>query len=204
REAGRLRLAAANPDAADPRLGVWTPERAARAPGLAEPGDAPLGPEGAHGAAVSALPVPSFALRAVDDTWISVQSFRPDGSRATFYEGVLSPTEMLALPDDLGPLRLRTGNAGGAVLIVDGRAYGPVGDPGAVLTVSDVTPDGAAAIFAPNAEITQRVADEAALGVYAGPIAEQLGIAPAPEAAPATAETTAAPGSAEDAANAQQ
>ncbi|MBX2854119.1 MAG: DUF4115 domain-containing protein, partial [Rhodobacteraceae bacterium] len=71
---------------------------------------------------------PRFAVRALSSVWLKVQS--QDG--ATLFSGNLGPGEMRELPADGGPVRIRSGNAGGTAIVVDGVAYGPLGPRGAV------------------------------------------------------------------------
>nr|WP_051341302.1 helix-turn-helix domain-containing protein [Azospirillum halopraeferens] len=77
-------------------------------------------------------------LRATADSWVQVR----DGSGELLFTRVLRPGEVYRVPDRPG-LRLRTGNAGGLVLVVDGVAGQPLGGNGQVLR--DVALDAPAA-----------------------------------------------------------
>ncbi|MEO1493725.1 MAG: RodZ domain-containing protein [Pseudomonadota bacterium] len=69
------------------------------------------------------------ALIAAEKTWIRVR----DGDRSILFEGTLNVGERFALPPRADAPVLRTGNAGGIFVVVDGVRYGPVGRRGAVL-----------------------------------------------------------------------
>ena len=73
-------------------------------------------------------PGPRFAVRALSSVWLKVQG--ADGS--VLFSGNLGPGEMRELPTEGGPVRIRSGNAGGTAIVVDGVAYGPLGPRGAV------------------------------------------------------------------------
>lgn len=72
-------------------------------------------------------PEPRVVLHADRDSWIQIQS--SDG--ATVVARTLKAGESYAVPDQAG-LKLTTGNAGGLIILVDGRAIAPLGQPGAV------------------------------------------------------------------------
>ncbi|HYD68662.1 MAG TPA: RodZ domain-containing protein [Azospirillum sp.] len=76
-------------------------------------------------------------IRAVQDSWVQVRE--PNGEKVL--ERVLKAGDVFRAPDKPG-LRLRTGNAGGLVMIVDGVEGKPLGSIGQVLR--DVPLDGSA------------------------------------------------------------
>lgn len=76
-------------------------------------------------------------IRAVQDSWVQVRE--PNGEKVL--ERVLKAGDVFRAPDKAG-LRLRTGNAGGLVMIVDGVEGKPLGSIGQVLR--DVPLDGSA------------------------------------------------------------
>lgn len=98
---------------------------------------------------------PAFALRATERVWVKVQN----ALNRTVFVGTLNAGEFRDLPADQGPFRIRTGNAGGTVLVLRGVAYGPLGDQGGVRTISvaegDVRYD-----FAELPALTRAIADE--------------------------------------------
>ncbi|WP_434220877.1 DUF4115 domain-containing protein [Paralimibaculum aggregatum] len=69
------------------------------------------------------------AVHAIERTWIRVR----DENRAVIFEGILEAGRNFELPPRIEGPELRTGNAGGLFLVVDGAPHGPVGKRGAVL-----------------------------------------------------------------------
>ena len=69
-----------------------------------------------------------FALIAGADTWVQIT----DAAGNVTYTGILSPGEAYSIPAQQG-LRLKTGNAGGLFIEVDGQRFGPLGSSGAVM-----------------------------------------------------------------------
>lgn len=80
-------------------------------------------------------PAARVQIRAVQDSWVQVRE--PNGEKVL--ERVLKAGDVFRAPDKPG-LRLRTGNAGGLVMIVDGVEGKPLGPTGQVLR--DVPLDG--------------------------------------------------------------
>lgn len=99
---------------------------------------------------------PALAVRAIDQTWVRLR----DGAGQTLFEGVIAPGRMIPLSPADAAFDLRTGNAGGVMLIVDGVAYGPLGAVGEVRSVS-IERAAAAGLDAAPA-VTAAVAAEAA------------------------------------------
>ncbi len=75
-------------------------------------------------------------LRATEETWIQVTA--ADG--ATVFTRVLRPGDAYRVPDRAG-LSLRTGNAGGLEVVVDGAALGPLGGLGEIRRGIALDPD---------------------------------------------------------------
>ncbi|MEM1299758.1 MAG: RodZ domain-containing protein [Pseudomonadota bacterium] len=67
-------------------------------------------------------------LRASEDAWIRVR----DDDNAVVFEGILVAGDSFDVPERVAAPRLRAGNAGGIYVVVDGIAYGPVGERGRV------------------------------------------------------------------------
>ncbi|HEY0837543.1 MAG TPA: DUF4115 domain-containing protein, partial [Azospirillum sp.] len=82
-------------------------------------------------------PAARVQIRAVQDSWVQVRE--PNGEKV--FERVLKAGDVFRTPEKPG-MRLRTGNAGGLVMIVDGVEGKPLGSVGQVLR--DVPLDGAA------------------------------------------------------------
>ncbi|HYH17047.1 MAG TPA: helix-turn-helix domain-containing protein [Azospirillum sp.] len=82
-------------------------------------------------------PAARVQIRAVQDSWVQIRE--PNGEKVL--ERVLKAGDVFRAPDKAG-LRLRTGNAGGLVMIVDGVESKPLGSTGQVLR--DVPLDGSA------------------------------------------------------------
>lgn len=83
-------------------------------------------------AAVPAAVATSFAVHALDVSWIRVR----DRAGAEVFAGQLEPGAVKPLDPKGGPYEIRTGNAGGVALVVDGRVRGPLGAKGALATVA--------------------------------------------------------------------
>jgi len=94
------------------------------------------------GPAVPAQPPRRFALIATADTWVQIS----DGSGIVAYTGILSPGEAYNIPPRNG-LRLRTGNAGGLIIEVDGERFGPLGNSGAIMRNVPLDPGAVRASF---------------------------------------------------------
>lgn len=75
-------------------------------------------------------------LRATEETWIQVTA--SDG--AAVFTRVLRPGDAYRVPDRAG-LSLRTGNAGGLEVVVDGAALGPLGGLGEIRRGIALDPD---------------------------------------------------------------
>lgn len=136
---------------------------AAQAPSAAAPAPATASadlsqPAPASVAAARFAEQPAFALRATERVWVKVQN----ALNRTVFVGTLNEGEFRDLPADEGPFRIRTGNAGGTVLVLRGVAYGPLGDQGGVRTISvaegDVRYD-----FAELPALTRAIAEEYSL-----------------------------------------
>lgn len=83
-----------------------------------------------------------FALIAASDTWVQVT----DAIGTVKYTGILSPGEAYNIPPEQG-LRLKTGNAGGLFIEVEGQRFGPLGNSGAVLRNVTLSPGAVRASF---------------------------------------------------------
>ncbi|MEO1120172.1 MAG: RodZ domain-containing protein [Pseudomonadota bacterium] len=116
-----------------------------------------LPPQGSQAAVNPVAPArdwrgPKLALHADGDIWVRVV----DTLGVTIFIGNIADGEMIALPHNTGPLVLRTGNAGGTVLLLDGKAFGPVGGRGRVLTL-EFEPSQIEAEFPYLPQITEKV-----------------------------------------------
>jgi len=83
-----------------------------------------------------------FALVAVADTWVQVTN----SLGTVTYTGILSPGEAYNIPVEEG-LRLKTGNAGGLFIEVEGQQFGPLGSNGAVMRNVTLNPGAVRASF---------------------------------------------------------
>ena len=83
-----------------------------------------------------------FALIAGADTWVQIT----DSLGNVTYTGILSPGEAYSIPAQQG-LRLKTGNAGGLFIEVDGQKFGPLGSSGAVMRNVVLNPGAVRASF---------------------------------------------------------
>lgn len=104
---------------------------------------------GTPGAAPSPVANAALVISATADSWVQVRG--PTGT--VLFSRVLKAGDTWSVPDQPG-LTLTTGNAGGTVLIRDGVAGAPLGNPGAVkhnlpLTKA-ATPTGATSPAAPS------------------------------------------------------
>ena len=81
-------------------------------------------PQGEPGSAYAA---PRIVIRATADSWVEIR----EGGRSALLAQVLKSGESYPVPDRTG-LSLRTGNAGGLEIAVDGKAAPPIGPKGAV------------------------------------------------------------------------
>ncbi|MFK7943939.1 MAG: helix-turn-helix domain-containing protein [Paracoccaceae bacterium] len=72
-------------------------------------------------------------LRASEDAWIRVRG----GDNSVVFEGTLVAGDSFGVPDRVAAPTLRSGNAGGIYVVVDGIAYGPVGERGRI--ASDIS-----------------------------------------------------------------
>lgn len=91
-------------------------------------------PEPAASAAAAPATTPTgdaatgrVVLRATADTWVEIR----DASRAIVLSRLMRPGDIFAVPDRPG-LLLRTGNAGGLEVVIDGAPGGALGKPGTV------------------------------------------------------------------------
>jgi cytoskeleton protein RodZ len=87
-------------------------------------------------AAPSASSAEGVVLEARMDSWIKVV----DAKGKTVTQQVLKAGERYVVPDEPG-LVLRTGNAGGLDILVNGRKAPPLGEVGAVVTKISLAPD---------------------------------------------------------------
>ena len=94
------------------------------------------------GPAQPTQPPRRFALVAVSDTWVQVTN----GAGSVTYTGILSAGESYNIPAQDG-LRLKTGNAGGLYIEVDGQRFGPLGNNGAVMRNVTLNPGAVRASF---------------------------------------------------------
>lgn len=127
--------------------------------------EGPLGPRPVFG---PPGPVPSGALTviAVDDSWIRI---RGDAETVVF-EGILAAGERFALPEPIDAAQLRVGNAGGVILMVGDRAFGPLGAPGQVIsgialdaeTITTSLPSADPTLMAPASDAAQSAGRRAA------------------------------------------
>ena len=83
-----------------------------------------------------------FALIAQSDAWVQVT----DSFGTVKYTGILSPGEAYNIPAEAG-LRLKTGNAGGLLIEVEGQRFGPLGSNGAVMRNVTLNPGAVRASF---------------------------------------------------------
>ncbi len=83
-----------------------------------------------------------FALIAQSDAWVQVT----DSFGTVKYTGILSPGETYNIPAETG-LRLKTGNAGGLLIEVEGQRFGPLGSNGAVMRNVTLNPGAVRASF---------------------------------------------------------
>lgn len=90
-------------------------------------GDVTLG-EVALGDVTIADVTRGVVLRASEDAWIRVRDVDND----VVFEGTLVAGDSLDIPQRVQAPRLRAGNAGGIYVLVDGIAYGPVGERGRI------------------------------------------------------------------------
>jgi len=83
---------------------------------------------------VPAAPAPEgplwFEIAARETTWVRVKA-----ADETLFEGLLEPGERRRFAG-LTLATMRVGNAGGLILTVNGRPYGPVGPPGSIRIVT--------------------------------------------------------------------
>jgi len=67
-------------------------------------------------------------LHASEDAWVRIRS----GDQGVVFEGILVAGEQFSLPERIETPNLKAGNAGGIFVLVDGVAYGPLGERGQV------------------------------------------------------------------------
>lgn len=115
------RAAPAAPAGAAPAAAPASPPPATARPPAANP---PAPPSGQN---AGARPAPRIVIRAIAASWVEVR----DADDAVLYSRVLKPGERYDVPDRPG-LTLRTGNAGGLAITVDGKAAAKLGPAGAV------------------------------------------------------------------------
>jgi cytoskeleton protein RodZ len=106
------------------------PSQAARLPAVPEPPPATAASNAPRVFGPTTGPV-RIVLRATSDSWIQVR----EPNQSVLSMRVLKPGETYRVPDRAG-LTLRTGNAGGLEVTVDGRPVAPVGPPGKSRTVA--------------------------------------------------------------------
>ncbi|MFV0475072.1 MAG: RodZ domain-containing protein [Pikeienuella sp.] len=85
---------------------------------------------------------------ATEDAWVRVR----DGERKVLFTGILGPGERFILPEGVAAPQLRAGNAGAVYILIDGVAYGPLGDGPEVAKNVDLKPDAVRAAYAPAAD----------------------------------------------------
>jgi len=90
-----------------------------------------------------------FALVAGSDTWVQVTN----SLGSVTYTGILSAGEAYNIPAQEG-LRLKTGNAGGLYIEVDGQRFGPLGSNGAVMRNVTLNPGAVRASFTLSQAVT--------------------------------------------------
>lgn len=73
---------------------------------------------------------PGTFIIASEDAWVRIR----DRDGDVFYEGLLEAGDSFEVPAQLTAPVLRAGNAGGVFILVDGIAYGPVGERGRVVS----------------------------------------------------------------------
>lgn len=101
---------------------------------------------------------------ATADAWVRVR----DGERRVLFTGILGPGERFTLPEGVTAPQLRAGNAGAVYILVDGAAFGPLGDGPQVAKNVDLKPDAIRAAYPVAADfvappIVQESGQEAAL-----------------------------------------
>lgn len=104
-----------------------------------------------------APPEPALAVRAIEDVWLRIRN----GAGGVVFAGIMRPGEMAVLPPEYGPYDVRAGNAGGAVVVVEAVAYGPVGERGQIASMS-LDPAEIAARFELLPEVSEAIARETA------------------------------------------
>jgi hypothetical protein len=167
-------ISAINPETS----GLFAPARAAAAEAPLEPPGVPGGgalrtPDGPNGGfrislspeeAALAEPIlaaamppapPKVVLHATDEAWVRVR----DGE-AVIFEGILPPGGRYEVPERVVAPVLRAGNAGALYVLVDGAAYGPVGNSAAVLKNLSLKPGDIAA------QVPQASATAIAVGAH--------------------------------------
>lgn len=80
-----------------------------------------------------------ITFKAVEETYLKIRDPKQSGAEAVLIERVLQPGESYQVPARTG-LTMKTGNAGGLQVEVDGRAMGPLGKRGEVITRIPVDP----------------------------------------------------------------
>lgn len=88
------------------------------------------------GAAPVATPM-GVTVLAVDEAWVRVRS----GENEVLFTGILGAGEHFELPAGAADPNLRAGNAGSVYIVVDGEAFGPLGDGPEVAKGVQLTPD---------------------------------------------------------------
>lgn len=88
-------------------------------------------------AAASARDPRGTALLASEAAWVRVS----DGKSVILWEGILGAGESFTVPEHAADPVLKTGNAGGVFIIVDGVGHGPVGESGRVANGVSLQPD---------------------------------------------------------------
>lgn len=85
---------------------------------------------------------------ATEDAWVRIR----DGERKVLFTGILGPGERFTLPEGATEPQLRAGNAGAVFIIIDGAAYGPLGNGPQVAKKVDLKPEAVRASWpaAPN------------------------------------------------------
>ncbi|MDB5406023.1 MAG: hypothetical protein JWL84_935 [Rhodospirillales bacterium] len=100
------------------------PAQSAALPSIPEPPPPPAAPSAPRVFGPSSGPV-RIVLKAVSDSWIQVR----EPNQSVLSMRVLKAGDTYRVPDRAG-LTLRTGNAGGLEVTVDGRPVAPIGPPG--------------------------------------------------------------------------
>lgn len=109
---------------------------------------APAGDEPAFGPTLVATTAAGVSVLATDEAWVRVR----DGRSRVLFTGILGAGEQFPLPPEATEPELRAGNAGAVYIVVDGAAFGPLGDGPEVAKGVKLTPDAVRAAY-PRADV---------------------------------------------------